>query len=144
MVGFNLESAADLPNRSSRGGVTSATRRPRVAPTPTWGVVTLTESCVHGQAREQPVARARYDEMVARIRDDLRPFCARHGIGGRVARGEVQMIGASGTVTTREADGPTPGVNSPNRNGIDRTITGGRYASAVLAGPRRCHRHRSS
>jgi exopolyphosphatase/guanosine-5'-triphosphate,3'-diphosphate pyrophosphatase len=68
-----------------------------------WGVVTLTESCVNGHPREQPVARGRYDEMVARIRDDLRPFCARHQIGRAVARGEVQMIGASGTVTTVSA-----------------------------------------
>jgi exopolyphosphatase/guanosine-5'-triphosphate,3'-diphosphate pyrophosphatase len=65
--------------------------------------VTLTESCVNGHPREQPVARGCYDEMVARIRDDLRPFCARHDIGGAVRRGEVQMIGASGTVTTVSA-----------------------------------------
>src|SRR6476661_3551240 len=31
-----------------------------------WGVVTLTESCVRSQPREQPVARACYDDMVAR------------------------------------------------------------------------------
>jgi exopolyphosphatase/guanosine-5'-triphosphate,3'-diphosphate pyrophosphatase len=68
-----------------------------------WGVVTLTESCVNGHPRGQPVARGRYDEMVARIRDDLSPFCARHGIGSAVRRGEVQMIGASGTVTTVSA-----------------------------------------
>jgi len=68
-----------------------------------WGVVTLTESCVHGLPRGQAVARACYDEMVARIRDALRPFCARHGIGQAIARGEVQMIGASGTVTTVSA-----------------------------------------
>ncbi|MBN9088876.1 MAG: Ppx/GppA family phosphatase [Reyranella sp.] len=68
-----------------------------------WGVVTLTESCVHGHPRERRVERACYDEMVARIRADLRPFCARHSIGGAVQRGEVQMIGASGTVTTVSA-----------------------------------------
>lgn len=68
-----------------------------------WGVVTLTESCVGGQPREQPVERACYDDMMERIRADLRPFCKRHGIGGAIARGEVQMIGASGTVTTVSA-----------------------------------------
>jgi exopolyphosphatase / guanosine-5'-triphosphate,3'-diphosphate pyrophosphatase len=68
-----------------------------------WGVVTLTESCVSGQPRETPVGRARYDEMVERIRGDLRPFCARHSIGAAIARGDVQMLGASGTVTTVSA-----------------------------------------
>jgi exopolyphosphatase/guanosine-5'-triphosphate,3'-diphosphate pyrophosphatase len=68
-----------------------------------WGVVTLTESCVRGHPRERPVERTCYDDMVGRIREDLRPFCARHGIGGSVRRGEVQMIGASGTVTTVSA-----------------------------------------
>ena len=68
-----------------------------------WGVVTLTEACVRGQPRERPVVRACYDDMVGRIRQDLQPFCARHGIAGAVARGEVQMVGASGTVTTVSA-----------------------------------------
>ena len=68
-----------------------------------WGVVTLTEACVRGQSRNQPMARAGYDELVERIRQALRPFCAKHGIGRAIARGEVQMIGASGTVTTFSA-----------------------------------------
>jgi exopolyphosphatase/guanosine-5'-triphosphate,3'-diphosphate pyrophosphatase len=68
-----------------------------------WGVVTLTESCVKGHPREEPVARACYDEMIERIRADLAPFCAKHGIGGAIGRGEVQMIGASGTVATVSA-----------------------------------------
>jgi exopolyphosphatase / guanosine-5'-triphosphate,3'-diphosphate pyrophosphatase len=68
-----------------------------------WGVVTLTEACGRGASRDEPVGRACYDAMVERIRDGLRPFCARHGIGGAVARGDVQMIGASGTVTTFSA-----------------------------------------
>src|SRR5262249_1879216 len=65
-----------------------------------WGVVTLTESCVKGHPRERPVDRACYDEMIERIRGDLAPFCAKHGIGETIARGEVQMIGASGTIAT--------------------------------------------
>jgi len=68
-----------------------------------WGVVTLTEACGRGPSREQPMARECYDGMVERIREALRPFCARHGIGGAIARGDVQMIGASGTVTTISA-----------------------------------------
>lgn len=68
-----------------------------------WGVVTLTEACVSGHPRETPVERPRYDEMVARIRRDLKSFCAKHGIIAAIARGEVQMIGASGTVTTVSA-----------------------------------------
>jgi len=68
-----------------------------------WGVVTLTESCVKGLPREQPVARACYDEMIERIRGDLAPFCAKHDIGGAIGRGEVQMIGASGTIATVSA-----------------------------------------
>ncbi|MBX9944438.1 MAG: Ppx/GppA family phosphatase [Reyranella sp.] len=68
-----------------------------------WGVVTLTESCVGTLPRERPVGRACYDDMVERIRADLRPFCVRHGIGAAIARGDVQMVGASGTVTTVSA-----------------------------------------
>ena len=68
-----------------------------------WGVVTLTESCTRGQPRERPLSRACYDDMVEKIRSDLRPFGAMHQIGPAIARGEVQMIGASGTVTTVSA-----------------------------------------
>jgi len=68
-----------------------------------WGVVTLTEACVSGQPREQVVSRRCYDDMVERIRADLRPFCSRNGIGAAIARGDVQMVGASGTVTTVSA-----------------------------------------
>ncbi len=82
-----------------------------------WGVVTLTESCVKGQSRREPVARACYDDMVERIRADLRPFCARHGIGKAIARGEVQMIGASGTVTTVSAH--HLGLKRYNRAAVD-------------------------
>ncbi len=82
-----------------------------------WGVVTLTEACVGGQPRERPVARACYAEMVERIRADLRPFCARHGIGRAIARGEVQMIGASGTVTTVSAH--HLGLKRYNRSAVD-------------------------
>lgn len=82
-----------------------------------WGVVTLTEACVRGHPRGEPVARACYDDMVTRIRDDLRPFCARHEIGRAIERGEVQMIGASGTVTTVSAH--HLGLKRYNRTVVD-------------------------
>jgi exopolyphosphatase/guanosine-5'-triphosphate,3'-diphosphate pyrophosphatase len=87
-----------------------------------WGVVTLTESCVKGLPREQPVTRACYDDMVERIRADLRPFCAKHGIGHAIARGEVQMIGASGTVTTVSAH--HLGLKRYNRTIVDGSRIG--------------------
>ena len=68
-----------------------------------WGVVTLTEACVGAQPRELAVTRACYDDMVERIRIDLRPFCIRNRIGPALERGEVQVVGASGTVTTVSA-----------------------------------------
>jgi exopolyphosphatase/guanosine-5'-triphosphate,3'-diphosphate pyrophosphatase len=82
-----------------------------------WGVVTLTEACVSGQPRDRAVGRPAYQEMVERIRSDLRPFCARHGIGHAIARGEVQMVGASGTVTTVSAH--NLGLRRYNRTTVD-------------------------
>ncbi|SJZ61342.1 exopolyphosphatase / guanosine-5'-triphosphate,3'-diphosphate pyrophosphatase [Enhydrobacter aerosaccus] len=68
-----------------------------------WGVVTLTEACARGQSRNEPLGHGRYMDMVERIGETLRPFCARHNIGRAIARGDVQMVGASGTVTTFSA-----------------------------------------
>jgi exopolyphosphatase/guanosine-5'-triphosphate,3'-diphosphate pyrophosphatase len=87
-----------------------------------WGVVTLTECCVKGQPRERPVSRACYDDMVDRIRTDLRPFCARNGIGRAIARGDVQMIGVSGTVTTVSAH--HLGLKRYNRTAVDGSRIG--------------------
>lgn len=87
-----------------------------------WGVVTLTESCTSGQPRERPLTRACYDEMVERIRADLRPFCAQHQIGPAIARGEVQMVGASGTVTTVSAH--HLGLKRYNRTMVDGSRIG--------------------
>jgi exopolyphosphatase/guanosine-5'-triphosphate,3'-diphosphate pyrophosphatase len=91
-----------------------------------WGVVTLTEACVKGQPRERPIGRACYDDMVERIRADLRPFCARHGIGSAIEHGEVQMIGVSGTVTTVSAH--HLGLKRYNRTVVD----GSRIARAEI------------
>jgi exopolyphosphatase/guanosine-5'-triphosphate,3'-diphosphate pyrophosphatase len=87
-----------------------------------WGVVTLTESCVRDQPREQPVSRACYDDMVERIRGDLRPFCAKHRIGSAIASGAVQMIGVSGTVTTVSAQ--HLGLKRYNRTVVDGSHIG--------------------
>ncbi len=82
-----------------------------------WGVVTLTEACVSDRPRDRAVDRPAYDDMVERIRSDLRPFCARHGIGRAIARGEVQMLGVSGTVTTVSAH--NLGLRRYNRTTVD-------------------------
>ena len=87
-----------------------------------WGVVTLTESCTRGQPRDLPVTRACYDDMVERIRADLRPFCARNDIGSAIARGEVQVVGASGTVTTVSAH--HLGLKRYNRTLVDGSRIG--------------------
>ncbi len=91
-----------------------------------WGVVTLSESCTRGQPRAHPVSRACYDDMVERIRNDLRPFCRRHDISSAIARGEVQMVGASGTVTTVSAH--HLGLKRYNRTMVD----GSRIARAEV------------
>ena len=59
------------------------------------GVVTMSDR--YG-GRE--VSDAAYGAMVAEMRDAIRPFDERHGIAATVARGGVQMLGSSGTVTT--------------------------------------------
>ena len=87
-----------------------------------WGVVTLTEDCVGGRGRDEPVERACYDAMVERIREGLRPFCARNGVGPAIARGEVQMIGVSGTVTTVSAH--HLGLKRYNRAAVDGSCIG--------------------
>jgi exopolyphosphatase/guanosine-5'-triphosphate,3'-diphosphate pyrophosphatase len=87
-----------------------------------WGVVTLTESFVRGLPRCEPVARSCYDDMVERIRAALKPFCAAHGIGPAISRGEVQMIGASGTVTTVSAH--HLGLKRYNRTVVDGSRIG--------------------
>jgi exopolyphosphatase/guanosine-5'-triphosphate,3'-diphosphate pyrophosphatase len=82
-----------------------------------WGVVTLTECCVERGGRQRPISRACYDDMIERIRSGLRPFCARNGIGGAIARGEVQMVGVSGTVTTVSAH--NLGLRRYSRTAVD-------------------------
>ncbi len=59
------------------------------------GVVTLAER--HGRDAVPPKD---YERIVAGIEAKIAPFEARHGIAGEIARGRVQMLGTSGTVTT--------------------------------------------
>lgn len=59
------------------------------------GVVTLAER--YGGI---DVETAAYEAMIEEVRDALRPFDQRHDLGAMVARGAVQMLGTSGTVTT--------------------------------------------
>lgn len=59
------------------------------------GVVSLAER--YG-GREVP--EATYRRMMAEVREALAPFEARHALAPRIAAGELQMLGTSGTVTT--------------------------------------------
>ncbi len=108
-----------MPRDGRQGGVRTELLGMTSVP---WGVVTLTESCTRGQPRERPLTRACYDDMVERIRADLRPFCALHQIGPAIARGEVQLIGASGTVTTVSAH--HLGLKRYNRTLVDGSRIG--------------------
>ena len=60
-----------------------------------FGVVTLGE-----RFGDDRIAPATYEAMVAEVMTGLGDFERRHGIGAWVARGGVQMLGTSGTVTT--------------------------------------------
>ena len=82
-----------------------------------WGVVTLTEAFTASHPRGERLARARYDDMVELVRSHLAPFCARHGIADAIGRGEVQVVGASGTVTTVSAH--HLGLRRYNRTVVD-------------------------
>jgi exopolyphosphatase/guanosine-5'-triphosphate,3'-diphosphate pyrophosphatase len=58
------------------------------------GVVNLAEKC------GCDVSAQHYTGMVDEIAARIPPFCTKNGIGRKVAAGEVQMVGTSGTVTT--------------------------------------------
>lgn len=59
------------------------------------GVVTVAEDCGGGD-----LCARTYEEVTQRVMRMLEPFEYRHGVAPRIASGEVQMIGTSGTVTT--------------------------------------------
>lgn len=62
------------------------------------GVVSLTERWDPAQDSQR-----RYEAVVAELSAMLADFEARHGLAAEVARGRVQMLGTSGTVTTLAA-----------------------------------------
>ena len=59
------------------------------------GVVTMTE-----RYGEPEISKEGYRAMVSDVEAMLRPFDEEHGISAAIARGEVQMLGTAGTVTT--------------------------------------------
>ena len=59
------------------------------------GVVTLTE--LHGKKEFAP---KEYETLIAGVVETLRPFDQQFGISKHIARGDVQMVGTAGTVTT--------------------------------------------
>lgn len=59
------------------------------------GVVNLSERYGYGE-----IPLVEYRRLVEEVDSLLAPFCRRHGIAGEAARGNVQMLGTSGTVTT--------------------------------------------
>jgi exopolyphosphatase/guanosine-5'-triphosphate,3'-diphosphate pyrophosphatase len=59
------------------------------------GVVTVAEDCGGGDLCERT-----YEEVAVRVARQLQPFEETHSIAARIAAGEAQMIGTSGTVTT--------------------------------------------
>jgi exopolyphosphatase/guanosine-5'-triphosphate,3'-diphosphate pyrophosphatase len=76
------------------------------------GVVTMTEH--YGSAEFTP---GEYSAMVDDIEAMLRPFDEAYGIGAAIARGEVQMLGTAGTVTT--IAGINLGLTRYNRAMVD-------------------------
>jgi len=59
------------------------------------GVVTMTE-----RYGEPEISKEGYRAMVSDVEAMLRPFDEEHGISAAITRGEVQMLGTAGTVTT--------------------------------------------
>ena len=59
------------------------------------GVVSLSE-----RYGEDTICHEFYDEIVDEMEERLKAFCSRHRIRDAVSRGDVQMLGASGTMTT--------------------------------------------
>lgn len=59
------------------------------------GVVTVSEDCGGGD-----LTRRLYEAVTEHVVNLLAPFESAHRIGEAIARGEVQMLGTSGTVTT--------------------------------------------
>ena len=88
------------------------------------GVVTMTD-----RYGGRDVSRATYDAMVAEMRAALLPFETRNRIAPMIERGQVQMLGSSGTVTTLA--GIHLALPRYNRARVDGTALGFAEARAV-------------
>ena len=91
------------------------------------GVVTLADR--YGGRAVTPEI---YSAMVEEMRAAIAPFEAEHGIAARVAAGEVQLLGSSGTVTTLA--GVHLDLPRYDRNKVDGTVLG---FDDILAASRR-------
>ncbi|MDE0815630.1 MAG: Ppx/GppA phosphatase family protein [Alphaproteobacteria bacterium] len=60
-----------------------------------FGVVNLSE-----RYGSDTLSASVYDDMVVEVEEHLAPFCQRHEVLAMVGRGEAQLLGTSGTVTT--------------------------------------------
>ena len=76
------------------------------------GVVTMTE-----RYGDPDVSCVSYAKMVSDIKALLKPFDDQYGICAAIERGEVQMLGTAGTVTT--IAGIQMGLNRYNRSVVD-------------------------
>lgn len=76
------------------------------------GVVTMTE-----RYGDPDISRESYARMVCDIKALLKPFDDKHGISLAIERGEVQMLGTAGTVTT--IAGIDMDLNRYNRSVVD-------------------------
>ena len=78
--------------------IDTTTERPRVLASRSvpLGVVTLAEKFGNGME----LADAHYETIVRDTRRAFKQFSKRHGIADAVGRGDVQMVGTSGTITT--------------------------------------------
>ena len=76
------------------------------------GVVTMTE-----RYGNPDISRESYSKMVSDINGLLKPFDNEYGISKAMERGEVQMLGTAGTVTT--IAGVQMGLNRYNRSAVD-------------------------
>jgi exopolyphosphatase/guanosine-5'-triphosphate,3'-diphosphate pyrophosphatase len=83
------------------------------------GVVTLSERFGAAEGADGRLCTDTYARLRAHVTEWLQPFEAAHGIVAEVARGRVQMVGTSGTVTT--LTGILLDLPRYNRNRVDGT-----------------------
>ena len=92
-----------------------------------FGVVTLTERFLRGDPDNLP-----FDEMVEEIRAAFRGFDEEWRIARQIARGGVQMLGSSGTVTTLA--GMRLGLLRYDRSRVDGTVLGFGDIARIIRG----------